>query len=80
MPTKEAPEEKRTAAVVLSEIQAKLSTIDSIATSDAFHLGGLIREYGERKASDSLNNFMGHMLGGMKNPHPKDDTDEPWRG
>ncbi len=66
---------KRTSADVLREIETKLATIDGIATSDAFALGSLVREYGEMKAGESALQVMQPILDVILNDKP----DEPWR-
>lgn len=70
---------KRTAADVLAEIEAKLSTIDGIATADAFKLGGLVREYGNTMAGEASSGILTPILDAMmKPPKEKRDGTPPW--
>lgn len=57
---------KRTPEMILADIVTKLATIDGIATSDAFALGGLIREYGHSCAGEVASSLMESMLGDLK--------------
>jgi hypothetical protein len=67
--------EKRTAPIILADIERMLASIDGISTADAFRLGGLVREYGQATAGDIAGVFvqgLGDAI--LKNRLPK----SPW--
>ena len=68
-------EAKRTPAIVLAEIEAKLATIDGISMSDAFALGGLVREYGHATAGETAGSFVASLMGTMTK---RDAGKSPW--
>jgi hypothetical protein len=65
---------KRKATDVLQDIERTLSTIDGIATADAFKLGQLVREYGEARAGEAVMPMISGLIDMMKPPKPKN----PW--
>lgn len=79
--TQSAKAPRRMAADVLQEIEAKLATLDGVATSDAFRLGGLVREYGQITAGEASDGIMLPLLDGLLKPRKSDSTDAskpPW--
>lgn len=81
MESTEAKAPKRSSADVLAEIETKLATLDGVATSDAFRLGGLVREYGDLKRGEATGEIMVPLLDMMlkpKSPRELDPSRPPW--
>lgn len=67
--------DKRKSGEVMADIERTLSTVDGISTADAFKLGQLVREYGDKKAGESLGPLIEGLLDNMGKPPKK-----PWEG
>lgn len=70
---------KRESADILAEIEKTLSTMDGIATGDAFKLGGLVREYGQSCQGEAFSSFMLPLIDSIMKPNDQPPKD-PWRG
>jgi hypothetical protein len=46
--------DKRTSAMILTDIQSLVASVDGISTTDAMRLGSLVQEYGSAKAGESI--------------------------
>lgn len=71
----ERESDKRKSGEVMADIERTLSTVDGISTADAFKLGQLVREYGDKKSGEAL----GPLIEGLFDNFGKAPK-KPWEG
>jgi hypothetical protein len=64
--------------VILAEIEAKISSLDGIATADAFALGRMVQEYGQACSGEASSSILGPMLEAMVRPRAPKPPTMPW--